>query len=40
MKDEVMLAVLKDKPQAGVVLKEILVPEPKKDEVLVKVKYA
>lgn len=35
-----MLAVRKEKAKAGVVLKEIPVPEPKEDEVLVKVKYA
>lgn len=35
-----MLAVLKDKPQSGVVIKDIPAPKPQKDEVLVKVKYA
>lgn len=35
-----MLAVRKEKPEAGVVIKEIPVPEPKEEEVLVKVKYA
>jgi threonine 3-dehydrogenase len=35
-----MLAVLKDKPQAGVVIKDVPTPKPQKNEVLVKVKYA
>lgn len=35
-----MLAVLKEKPQSGVVIKDIPIPNLQKDEVLVKVKYA
>lgn len=35
-----MLAVVKEKPVKGVVLKEVSVPKPGKDEVLVKVKAA
>ena len=40
MADELMLAVLKEKPAPGVSLKKIPVPKPQKDEVLVKVVYA
>jgi threonine 3-dehydrogenase len=40
MSAQTMLAVLKDKPEPGVTIKEVPVPEPKEDEVLVKVKYA
>jgi threonine 3-dehydrogenase len=35
-----MLAVLKEKPEPGVVIKDVPIPEPQKDEVLVKVRYA
>lgn len=35
-----MLAVLKEKPEPGVVIKQIPLPKPKKDEVLVKVRGA
>lgn len=35
-----MLAVVKEKPQAGVVIKKVPTPKAKKDEVLVKVIYA
>lgn len=35
-----MLAVVKEKPEPGVVLKQMPIPEPGKDEVLVKVVYA
>jgi len=35
-----MLAVLKEKPAPGVTIKEVAIPKPKKDEVLVKVIYA
>lgn len=35
-----MLAVLKEKPQSGIVIKDIPIPEPQKEEVLVKVVYA
>lgn len=35
-----MLAVLKEKPAPGIVIKNIRIPKPKKDEVLVKVIYA
>lgn len=35
-----MLAVVKEKPEAGVVIKEVPVPTPGEDEVLVKVKAA
>lgn len=35
-----MLAVVKEKAEPGVVLKQVPVPTPAKDEVLVKVKYA
>jgi len=35
-----MLAVVKEKAQAGVVLKQVPIPKPRKNEVLVKVKYA
>jgi threonine 3-dehydrogenase len=40
MTSKTMLAVLKETPQAGVVIKNIDIPTPKQDEVLVKVKYA
>lgn len=40
MKDANMLAVVKEKPEAGVIIKKIPIPRPKKDEVLVKVVYA
>lgn len=40
MTAKTMLAVLKEKPEPGVVIKQVPVPTPKKDEVLVKVKYA
>lgn len=35
-----MLAVLKDTPAPGVTIKQVPIPEPKDEEVLVKVKYA
>lgn len=35
-----MLAVVKEKPEAGVALKKIPIPQPKDDEVLIKVLYA
>lgn len=35
-----MLAVLKDKPKAGISIKKVPIPSPKKDEVLVKVVYS
>lgn len=35
-----MLAVLKETPAPGIIIKEVPVPEPKEEEVLVKVKYA
>lgn len=35
-----MLAVVKDTPAPGVTLKQVPIPEPKEEEVLVKVKYA
>jgi threonine 3-dehydrogenase len=40
MSTQKMLAVLKEKPAPGVTITEVPVPEPKEDEVLVKVKYA
>lgn len=40
MIDTKMLAVLKEKPASGVTIKEVPVPKPQKDEVLVKVIYA
>ncbi len=40
MTPKTMLAVLKEKPEPGVLIKQVPVPTPKKDEVLVKVKYA
>ena len=40
MKDDLMLAVVKEKPAPGVAIKKIPIPKPKKGEVLVKVKYA
>lgn len=40
MANDLMLAVLKEKAAPGVVIKKIPIPKPKKDEVLVKVKYA
>lgn len=36
---QTMLAVVKEKPRPGVVLKQVPIPHPQKDEVLVKVKY-
>ena len=38
-KDKTMLAVVKDKSRAGVTIKQIPIPTPKKDELLIKVKY-
>lgn len=35
-----MLAVVKEKPEPGVVIKQVPVPEPQKDEVLIKVLHA
>ncbi len=35
-----MLAVLKEKPAPGVTIKQVAIPEPKDEEVLVRVKYA
>ena len=35
-----MLSVLKEKPQPGILIKDVPVPKPQKDEVLVRVKYA
>jgi len=40
MKQNDMLAVLKEKASPGVTIKRVPLPQPKKDEVLVKVKYA
>lgn len=40
MKVADMLAVVKEKPELGVVIKKIPIPKPKKDEVLVKIVYA
>src|SRR3989344_1936305 len=40
MNSNTMLAVIKEKPKPGVVIKQVPLPKPKKDEVLVKVKYA
>lgn len=40
MKNNTMLAIVKEKPQGGVLIKEIPIPKPQKNEVLVKVKYA
>lgn len=40
MKDAKMLAVVKEKPEPGVVIKKIPIPKPKQDEVLVKVVFA
>ncbi|MDP3941251.1 MAG: alcohol dehydrogenase catalytic domain-containing protein, partial [bacterium] len=40
MKKKQMLAVLKEKSQPGVTIKYVPIPEPKTDEVLVKVVYA
>lgn len=40
MPQHLMLAVLKEKASAGVTIKQIPVPKPKKDEVLVKVRAA
>jgi threonine 3-dehydrogenase len=39
-KNDTMLAVVKEKPEAGVVVKHVPVPKPQKDEVLVKVVHA
>lgn len=35
-----MLAIIKPKPKPGVVIKQLPIPKPKKDNVLIKVKYA
>lgn len=40
MKDQQMLAVVKEKPAPGVTIKQVPISKPKKDEVLVKVIYA
>lgn len=40
MQNDLMLAVVKEKAAPGVVLKEVPIPKPGKDEVLVKVIYA
>lgn len=40
MPQDLMLAVVKEKPAPGVALKQIPIPKPEKDEVLVKVVYA
>jgi len=40
MSDNLMLAVLKEKPKLGVKIKKVPRPTPKENEVLVKVKYA
>jgi len=40
MAEDSMLAVLKEKPAPGVSLKQVSIPNPQKDEVLVKVIYA
>lgn len=40
MSDQTMLAVLKEKPEPGVVIKQIPIPEPQEEEVLVKVRHA
>ncbi|MBI3092911.1 MAG: alcohol dehydrogenase catalytic domain-containing protein [Candidatus Levybacteria bacterium] len=40
MRDAKMLAVVKEKPEPGVVIKKIPIPKPKQEEVLVKVVYA
>jgi threonine 3-dehydrogenase len=40
MKDDLMLAVLKETAAPGVTIKKVAKPTPKEDEVLVKVKYA
>ncbi len=40
MSDNLMLAVVKDKPAPGIVVKKVPLPKPEKDEVLVKIKYA
>lgn len=40
MQDNLMLAVVKEKASPGVTLKQVPIPKPKKDEVLVKVIYA
>lgn len=40
MTKQTMLAVLKEKPTPGVTIKDVPVPTPKEDEVLVKVRYA
>lgn len=40
MAKDLMLAVLKDKKAPGVAIKQVPIPKPKKDEVLVKVIYA
>lgn len=40
MKSKTMLAVVKEKPAPGVTIKQIPIPKPQKDEVLVKVVHA
>lgn len=40
MKSQQMFAVLKEKPQKGVTIKKVPVPQPENDEVLVKVLYS
>jgi threonine 3-dehydrogenase len=39
MQKDTMLAILKEKPEPGVVIKQVPTPKPQKDEVLVKVVY-
>src|SRR3989338_3064336 len=40
MKNKLMLAVLKEKPKPGVSIKQVGIPRPKKDEVMVKVVHS
>jgi threonine 3-dehydrogenase len=40
MSEKTMLAVVKETPAPGVTIKQVPIPKPQKDEVLVKVKYA
>lgn len=40
MKNDEMLAIVKEKPEAGVSIKKVSIPKPQKDEVLVKVIYS
>lgn len=40
MSEDLMLAVVKDKPVSGVSIKKVPIPKPEKEEVLVKVKFA